>query len=1810
MKYSNCLLLRSELNVSDEIYQKLTLWNEQANIWLENNKNKEKIQALRIFINKFLLNILDKYIDLNNFFLMDLHLIDINKILDDLLCNLSDKNKFYYRSIIMFFLDDLSRQYEVINVFYQSYLLKWGRCNLSNQWENELHYIFEWKDIDQNFFLEFSKEVYFFLNESEGCENFKDIIMNGSFSNKRLTILFKDFIKDKTYISISRKNYYRKKFSEFIGWVVNHFPEIKLDENIKEQKEFLIYKFGEGWRGIQEVVDKWLLLNKNNSKKFRSSLKRFFYNSFVNGDNEKKFNEIFNCGVNINLIELMKINNNCNEVYLRIQCTHVISFFNWYVDSYGGEKKIVNPFIIFSTKNPFYSFLVCNGTEWNSWLILATQWLSEHPKGRLSKIHAIRIFLNCYVKNIYKYHNLDFFLDEVQCENVKYSTIIDLFRTIDNINVIYYSELICTFINWIVEKSVPKSRAKKIYLDSKKFNWILVDYGNEWLEWVQLAEEWLNISKKNISHKKQAIKLFFINFLLQTPTYGNVELFFKGDSNWKLKEEIFQKKLLIGCSAALKLKAEYYAVSINFLDWVILERFSNSFSNPLTKKNYIKNKPIFLLFSNLGEKWLKLGILLEEWINQNPKINRTKLYTPIKIFFNYLNEVEKIDGNIDNLINLTINKGNFNREKYYNYLNSFGYTKNTVRFYVKWPSQFLDYLVSQEIKENYFNPLSVTIRTDDLRKWFTHSYGIDWKIWCNYAEQWLSNYDNRIVRTSIIIFFENYLLNRPCKSNVELFYRGVGKWIPDIDDFKDSCKNCTNVTFKTYFHYIKKFTFWVFNCYLSKLRYEKILPPFGKVVRNLKNKNNKFQWLVLEYGQEWSEWANCVNKWILSIQKGQSSLITSLSRFFEYYLVSFPNGYVLDNVFFSQKGVLIDKDIFIKMLKTTHDSHSIQKVISDCVKFLDWVIKNNYKNSKVKVLNPFGSFRIKDGRTKDLEFKWFVNLYGVQWEDWRSHTAEWMATQNGSLSQRIRSMSLFLESYLARTHPEAYLVESFFSGELSFYPKNEELYEIIKTHTNIKKEANIKLIINHIVSFFDWALSNYYSVENSHGFLIPKYSNPFVKEKSSRILYESIHTPLPYHYIRSLIKKLCPNDFGNFKDWSWAYSTVNKKVGGGWFDIPHELIDFDDLDCVWRKVTIKGKYPIKAVEKYQIWSPVAAIGVYLKLHLPLRTYQTRMLDSGEADEERYENGKWIKNPNKFVIPRLAKGVFKKITEYSNNETYTGFYINTNKTADINKSASEKGYVIPWENKVVLYWLEKLRNWQEKYNPISYPTSCSSLKTSHLGQIVAQETLKEMGNISFLLRHAAAKKDEDKEKPILDSTLNGFWLRLLIDFENDIAKEGQTFSDGSRIKFVDISPNSKRLKYYPLFPLHSLRVSFITSYLQDGKVPLPILSKLLAGHSSLLMTLYYAKISPNHMQTIITDAQDKMENNSKEDLKLFLRDHDINEINKSMVFQDKVSIAAILQGRNILGWEQKHHGICLAAGNTLDIRDSYDSTRNAGCWNGGRPSEIEDKKQSLNKFEPVPHGAGNCVRCRWFITHASYLPQLVAHFNILSYKANLSAIAARKANESVLKLEKLKQTCLQEGKLFGEEKSLERFLKEYKLELSEADEYCKDIIATLNIIERINIQENNRGTHDESQKVIAVGNQEDIEFAFLETKSELLHLCILCDDAEVYPDLYNQLSKTPAIERRTRLISKMMLKKGYQPHYLFLSDEEQFRVINSMIREMSKHMNKLDRFDSFKLLVERLEQESSYSVKGILDEFLDRDENKYIKLIDIMDADED
>lgn len=1056
-------------------------------------------------------------------------------------------------------------------------------------------------------------------------------------------------------------------------------------------------------------------------------------------------------------------------------------------------------------------------------------------------------------------------------------------------------------------------------------------------------------------------------------------------------------------------------------------------------------------------------------------------------------------------------------------------------------------------------------------------YGNEWEQWCKFVDEWLKIKEIKIARSAIIYFMEKFLINHQY-SNVDLFFNDLTKY----EDYKNNLKiilddKADNLS-RIYHRYICELNSWIFHKYYSSLRYETLEPPFGRVTRVIRKDAENFEWFISTYGDEWSEWANLAYEWINSIDKGKDTRITSISNFFEYYLITFPSGSKVESFFCGLDGLNPSAEEFKeKVFNFLQTETKYITVYRHCVRFFDWILNKKFNvNGFNNFINPFGELKVLDGRSDDVKFSWLTEQYGVQWEQWRYLANEWILGFKGGLSQRMRALAIFLENYLAINNSEIYDVERFFNIDDAWNPTSVDLKKCIIKSTKISIESDIHQNINYIVEFIDWVLINHLCYENDFGYMVPMYQNPLERKNTFRNLNETVYSPLPYKYICNLRKKICPNEFGSFTDWEWAQNTTNKIYGGSWFDVDENIINFNDKDCVWRKVlyTKAGKKD----HKYQLWSPVAAVALFVKLNLPLRTYQVRMLDSGEGDIERFENNLWNKNNAPLSKFRLNQGVFKKIIDLYSDDISTGFYINTNKTADMRKNKGKSGYTIPWENRVVLFWLEKLRNWQEKYNPIQEPTPCKSLEIKHIGQKKSEYALEKMGDICFLFRHAAADNLEDRKKPIFDSTLNTLWTKLLKDFEEDLYSSGHTFKDGKKINFVEVIQTEDRFRLKVLFPLHSLRVSLITSYLMEGNIPLPIISKLLAGHSSLLMTMYYAKLTPTVMQEKISEAEELIEASSDKNLALFLRDHEIKDIVESTAFRDTNAISAILKVKNPLSWELKSYGICLAAGNRIPTTEGIENRNIAGCWNGG--DLIDDyEKLGTKNYQQVPHGAENCVRCRWFITNAHYLPQLVAHFNILSYKATLCAQAARKASDKIKLLEEEQYNCEKNGITFNKFNELDRLMVENKTELCEADEYCKDIVATIDLINKITKIEKSRGSEDQSQKIVSVGSEADIRFVFEETYSELLQLCLICDDAEIYPELKNQINKTPAIEKRTRLLSQILMKKGFFPNILDLDEDQQLYTINEILRNMVKLTDKQSKVESYRAVIDQLESNS-------------------------------
>jgi hypothetical protein len=342
---------------------------------------------------------------------------------------------------------------------------------------------------------------------------------------------------------------------------------------------------------------------------------------------------------------------------------------------------------------------------------------------------------------------------------------------------------------------------------------------------------------------------------------------------------------------------------------------------------------------------------------------------------------------------------------------------------------------------------------------------------------------------------------------------------------------------------------------------------------------------------------------------------------------------------------------------------------------------------------------------------------------------------------------------------------------------------------------------------------------------------------------------------------------------------------------------------------------------------------------------------------------------------------------------------------------------------------------------------------------------------------------------------------------------------------------------------------------DGDVPLPILSKLVAGHSRLLMTIYYTKPGVGRMTQILNESSAKIEASAAEGLQRFLAEASYEQLATGAVYNSLEGVQAALpvrlEDRNPIGWMVRHHGLCLVGGNTSPADGN---SRIGGCFNGGAALERNNIDPTHNRYSPVLGGAGNCVRCRWFVTEPRFLEALRAHFNNVSYHLGEAAHRAKAHEEMLERLVANRAAAERTGQPFTERNELLRVERLWETALAKADQLANDLSATYRLIKRCYelVSQANQDVAGK-QQLVAVGSLQDLRIAFEETTSELLPLAGVCADAEVYPDE----DPGKAVVRRSQILDSALYREGMPPFFMALTEEEQLRVGNRFMEELSR-----------------------------------------------------
>ncbi len=804
--------------------------------------------------------------------------------------------------------------------------------------------------------------------------------------------------------------------------------------------------------------------------------------------------------------------------------------------------------------------------------------------------------------------------------------------------------------------------------------------------------------------------------------------------------------------------------------------------------------------------------------------------------------------------------------------------------------------------------------------------------------------------------------------------------------------------------------------------------------------------------------------------------------------------------------------------------------------------------------NPLATYptrRVGIKRATDTTLGWVDRQY-PQLHAWRALAVEWLKGETRGVDKRLEAVARFFERYLIQQ--KLPLDPAVFLANNTALP---DLYSTVCPDSVDGTRSN-----NHIHDFLNFVLKQSFSIVNSDGSLTvsPAFRNPVARLSFNRLPQrtESVHSALPYGYIEELRKMLASG--ANFRDWRWAQAALGAEVGHpgycapDWFEVPASLIDLNDPDCLWRERSTRERTWL------EMWSPVRWVAMLMKLITPLRTVQVRMLDSGEADTWRYETGTWMLNQHPLAEGSernpLQQGVFRRSKSLVESDATTAeLYINTNKTADTAKSGTQKGYVLPWlaggqVHQDIFYWLEKLRNWQEKYNPILRRTQWDELDGRHT-KAKSEVQLASYPAACFLFRLPESAKKE-RHFPISEMGLNRCWFQLLNALELRLANRGETHPNGSPILLLP-QTGTRKSSATTLFPLHSLRVSLITALALEGQVPFPVLQKLV-GHARLMMTLYYTKPGATYIRDVLLGAAERLEAIKEQSIQNFLQDTEYAELLQKSICNNVPSLAAAIPqhpaARNPTGWMPMHHGLCIVGGNTSEAEENRSV---GGCYNGG-PINTESHATANPKHDPVPGGSRNCVRCRWFVTEPHHLPALAAHFNTLAYHLDESRNACLAREHELQDLKRQKMDAEDMGQPFARQAVYRQTERIWEKAMQRFSDLAQDLVACWRLIERCMAAL--KSQEGDSMQLIAAGAVCDVQAAFEETGSELLQLEGVCENVEIYPDL----EPGKAILRRSQILDRVLYRENITPIFMLLSEPEQLLAGNAFMRRLSQQIN--------------------------------------------------
>lgn len=530
----------------------------------------------------------------------------------------------------------------------------------------------------------------------------------------------------------------------------------------------------------------------------------------------------------------------------------------------------------------------------------------------------------------------------------------------------------------------------------------------------------------------------------------------------------------------------------------------------------------------------------------------------------------------------------------------------------------------------------------------------------------------------------------------------------------------------------------------------------------------------------------------------------------------------------------------------------------------------------------------------------------------------------------------------------------------------------------------------------------------------------------------------------------------------------------------------------------------------EIYCPVLPTLFLSLFHLPLRVGQLKRFDSGEGDVDRFDGNllKWEKNtgPN--------AGYWKRQHESQENRGYayafdtkpiiTGFSVNTNKTGN--------PYVVPHQNEKLHRLLYDLRCWQEYNNPCSVPIGpdryIDGVEDADEGK------LDEYPHIFSLFRLPVDSRSGRHHSPPSNPRTNGFWQALMAEVER---RWNESNAPDDHIQIVKRQAQTGQpygAKYNP----HGLRVSGITMMLHQ-KVPIEIVSKLIAGHKTILMTLYYAKPDPLAVHEALEAAAQSREAAIAATCVRELKSAAFEAAQRrtAYIHEDGLRAATAMSKDDRVGWVDIGIGIC-----------PWERSR---CHDGGPVVRREFRDGSdHSKHAVVEGGPQNCILCRHFWTAPAWRNPLWLYGTQLLRRFAAHSQRVAQLNEEM------------EVLILGGQAEAIVATREKRLKLERCESEIQNLMAQREIIgkgiwnvqvlleafDKVDRQEHiDDSSSSKHQAIISLDATSAVEY--VET-SDFEQAALLTAGSRIYPMLHD----AEAEAARDRFLDKILWLNGMQP----------------------------------------------------------------------------